>query len=384
MYIALRCVVADCPALRLTDFQAGTLDRPNGASAVWLKRVLAICGLLLCGLTAPPVLAQGEVKLFKERTLGVVINLADPYSVAVGEDYVKRRGVPNSQVLRVTLPLRPELTLDEFNALDAQIRAHMGPQVLGLALAWAHPYAVQCNSITSALTLGFDAEQCEQTCAPGKLSRHFESTQTARLAAQGARPSMLLAGRSIDSGLALTTRGLAADASLGRLGAPSASAVFVSTGDAARNVRAPQFPAAGFLPNQATRVIRIDERAEPVLPEQAPTRVVLYQTGAARPAGVAAIQWVPGALADHLTSSGGHLLDREGQMTALDWLEAGATASYGTVSEPCNYPQKFPHPQVLLANYLRGATALEAYWRSVAWPAQGVFVGEPLAAPYAR
>ena len=27
---------------------------------------------------------------------------------------------------------------------------------------------------------------------------------------------------------------------------------------------------------------------------------------------------------------------------------------------------------------------LEAYWRSVAWPAQGVFVGEPLEAPFAR
>ncbi|HEU4845882.1 MAG TPA: TIGR03790 family protein, partial [Burkholderiaceae bacterium] len=29
-----------------------------------------------------------------------------------------------------------------------------------------------------------------------------------------------------------------------------------------------------------------------------------------------------------------------------------------------------------------GATAIEAYWRSVAWPAQGLFIGEPLAAPY--
>jgi hypothetical protein len=31
-----------------------------------------------------------------------------------------------------------------------------------------------------------------------------------------------------------------------------------------------------------------------------------------------------------------------------------------------------------------GATAIEAYWKSVAWPAQGLFVGEPLAAPYGR
>ena len=109
----------------------------------------------------------------------------------------------------------------------------------------------------------------------------------------------------------------------------------------------------------------------------------LYQTGLVRMDTIDKAQWLPGALADHLTSSGGQLLGNT-QMSVLDWLESGATASYGTVSEPCNHLQKFPHPQVLLLHYLQGATALEAYWRSVAWPAQGVFVGEPLAAPFAR
>ena len=27
---------------------------------------------------------------------------------------------------------------------------------------------------------------------------------------------------------------------------------------------------------------------------------------------------------------------------------------------------------------------IEAYWKSVAWPGQGVFIGEPLARPYRR
>ena len=57
---------------------------------------------------------------------------------------------------------------------------------------------------------------------------------------------------------------------------------------------------------------------------------------------------------------------------------------YGTVSEPCSHAQKFPHPQVLLLDYAQGSSAIEAYWKSVAWPLQGVFVGEPLAAPFAR
>jgi hypothetical protein len=36
----------------------------------------------------------------------------------------------------------------------------------------------------------------------------------------------------------------------------------------------------------------------------------------------------------------------------------------------------------LLRHYLAGETAIEAYWKSVAWPTQGVVIGEPLAAPY--
>ena len=71
------------------------------------------------------------------------------------------------------------------------------------------------------------------------------------------------------------------------------------------------------------------------------------------------------------------------QTTALQWIASGATASYGSVSEPCNHLQKFPHSQVLLLNCLQGATAIEACWKSVAWPQQGLFVGEPLLAPFA-
>ena len=33
--------------------------------------------------------------------------------------------------------------------------------------------------------------------------------------------------------------------------------------------------------------------------------------------------------------------------------------------------------------YSTGATAIEAYWKSVAWPGEGVFIGEPLAHPFA-
>jgi hypothetical protein len=92
-------------------------------------------------------------------------------------------------------------------------------------------------------------------------------------------------------------------------------------------------------------------------------------------------QFLPGAVADHLTSFGGMLTDST-QMSSLRCIQAGATGSYGTVVEPCPFPYKFPDVEVLPRRYLDGETLLEAYWNSVAMPGQGLFIGEPLAAPF--
>ncbi len=115
------------------------------------------------------------------------------------------------------------------------------------------------------------------------------------------------------------------------------------------------------------------------------TDVLFYFTGVANVAGLETLRFVPGAIADHLTSSGGDLTDRgSGQTSALRWLEAGATGSYGTVVEPCAFAQKFPSPVVAIGRYLQGETLIEAYWKSVLMPGQGIFIGEPLAAPFRR
>jgi uncharacterized protein (TIGR03790 family) len=157
---------------------------------------------------------------------------------------------------------------------------------------------------------------------------------------------------------------------------PAASAYYLITSEAARNSRARFFPRSAALARQKLTIHTI--RADSI---EGVDDIMIYQTGLAHVDKLDTLHFVPGALADHLTSSGGDLLGTS-QMSSLRWLEAGATASFGTVSEPCNYWQKFPHPSVLLQHYLSGASAIEAYWKSVAWPAQGLFIGEPLAAPY--
>jgi uncharacterized protein (TIGR03790 family) len=311
--------------------------------------------------------------------IGLVINTADPYSVQVGAYYARQRGLAPAQVLHVELPVRARLTEAEFDVLRGAVSDHFGPRTQALALAWVTPYAVACNSITGALALGFDAGLCADSCAPSRPSPYFGSASTRPLTDFAFRPSMLLAAPSIDQAMALIDRGVAADGVLSMRGRPTVNAMFLTTGDAARNVRSTLYPAPGRLADA-----NIGIRVEPAEALRDATQVLLALTGSARLNLPPTIDWAPGALADHLTSVGGALDGQHAQSTALEWIASGATASFGSVSEPCNHRQKFPHPQVLLQNYVRGSTAIEAYWKSVAWPQQGVFIGEPLAAPFAR
>lgn len=93
--------------------------------------------------------------------------------------------------------------------------------------------------------------------------------------------------------------------------------------------------------------------------------------------------YLPGSLADHLTSYGGRFPDGVGQSPAWEWTFRGVAGSYGTVNEPCNYTHKFPDP-LLYFWYARGFNLAESYWMSVANPYQGAFLGDPLTAPYAK
>jgi uncharacterized protein (TIGR03790 family) len=262
--------------------------------------------------------------------------------------------------------------VEQFRQLKQQIDTRLNPEIQVILLVWTAPYAVECNSITAALTLGFDAEQCQKTCGPGKLSAYFDSPAS-RPMDNGLRLSMLLPTDSVEAAKALIDRGV-----LSGFRVNDASAYFLITSDKLRNSRAGFFPKSGSIPQ---RKLQIKTWQADYI--EFKKDVMFYQTGSASVPRLETLGFLPGALADHLTSNGGDLLGK-GQMSSLKWLEAGATASYGTVSEPCSHWQKFPNPIVLLKHYLSGETAIEAYWKSVAWPAQGVFIGEPLAAPYCR
>ena len=315
----------------------------------------------------------------KAKDLGLVINTDDPYSVAVGAFYKTARKLTDAQVLRVRIPVRAELSPVEFALLQSQIDKFFGTGTQALALAWNQPFAVACNSITGALALGFDPALCAQSCAPSRTSRYFNSATLRPHTDLKMRPSMLLAAKTVPMAEAMIERGVASDHTLGWWITPPVHAAYLITSDAARSTRAALFPPPG--PIRSAGVDVYVQRSD-VLSHI--DRLLLYQTGLAAVQSLNTLQWVPGGLGDHLTSYGGRIDGTGGQMSALEWIASGATASYGTVSEPCSHPQKFPHPQIVLLHYIQGASLLEAYWKSVAWPQQGLFIGEPLAAPFSK
>ena len=228
-------------------------------------------------------------------------------------------------------------------------------------------------SITSAFTFGFARRYCATGCKPTAPNPYYDSNSISPLKNFGMRLTMTIAAENFADAKALIDKGIAADHLH-----PKGSAYLVITDDKSRNSRAPSFEAAqdrvGYrLPTYVIRGAGIQNK----------DNVMFYFTGGKSIPYLSSINFLPGAVADHLTSHGGRL-GGSTQMNAMEWLKAGATGSYGTVVEPCNFPQKFPNPKILMANYLNGDHLIEAYWKSVVWPGQGIFIGEPLSSPYAQ
>ena len=325
--------------------------------------------VLLTGLVLIAWRAHAE-GLSADR-IGVIYNRDDRASTDIAQFYAAQRHVPAGNLIGLSVPARATIDRDELKRLRNEMLSHLPTNVQSLLLVWSRPYAVECMSVTTAFAAGYQPGFCEPGCGSTTSNPLFDSDGWLPADTTGWLPAMLLPSADEALARAVIARGIKADAS-----EPPGTAYLVRTGDALRNVRA-----AGYADGEAllSNRLRIVEARTPVT---APVVDILaYFTGVAHVDEMSKLQFRPGAVADHLTSTGGQL-EGSNQMSALEWLRQGATASYGSVSEPCNLPEKFPSPAVFLDRYRRGDTLLEAYWKSVAMPGQGLFIGEPLARPY--
>jgi len=306
------------------------------------------------------------------HTLAVLVNINDPESVEIAEYYKRARLIPDKNIIYLNFRHNVNsLTASEFEKVQADVKEKVSGDIQAYALAWRKPWRVACMSITSAFSLGFSKEYCAVGCKKTKPIEYYNSQSEQPYTDFGIRPSMMLSGNSVEAVKKLIDRGVTADYSR-----PKASAYLVSTSDKQRNVRSVNYSAIHNALGHLHDIKQINADAI-----KNKMDVMFYFTGRKKVKHINSNTYMPGAIADHLTSSGGQLFN-SAQMSALEWIDAGATGTYGAVVEPCNFLQKFPNPGIVMQKYLAGDTLIEAYWESVLMPGQGVFVGEPLAAPY--
>jgi len=188
-------------------------------------------------------------------------------------------------------------------------------------------------------------------------------------------PSMMLGvvddvGSTVTSVVACLERGLASDGTN-----PTGTIYLVKTSDIRSTCRHWQYdPLVPEIRDMGVAVEILDNEPE------GKTDVIGLQMGAAI-VFPATNRYLPGAMTEHLTSAAGAFYGRT-QTKLTRWIDAGATASAGTVTEPFALWQKFPNVR-FYSHYIAGCTMIESFYQSIRCPLQILLVGDPLAAPWA-
>lgn len=346
---------------------------------------------------AVPDASSGPPEVLLPRTgitaeeLAVLVNDADPLSVSIAAYYVSARKIPAANVVHFTLATTGNtMPKAEFEPLKVQVDAALAAtKAQALAITWTKPFAVDNMSITSAFAMGYRAigNTCNDPASQSGSVNPYTKKRTTTLPFTdlGFRPAMTIPATTMEQAKALIDRGVASDDTW-----PGGSAYLMNTSDQTRSARCIVNAGFGWTNECQTFLNSWDAAGSGIGAEivkadfiEKKTDVLFYVQGLASVANIATNTFLPGAVADHLTSFGGQI-PTSGQMSAFEFIKGGATGSFGTVVEPCAYQQKFPDPSVLIPSYFGGSTLIEAYWRSVLWPAEGIFIGEPLARPFGQ
>jgi uncharacterized protein (TIGR03790 family) len=326
----------------------------------------------------------------------VVVNQNSTNSVQLGNEYCQGRGVPPQNVFRMTgwsggaiswTPAEFQQNLRD-PLLAKLISSGLTNQVQYVLLSMDIPYRVQdstgANSTTAVLFYGFKTNTTPPPYSPDSCSLPDYSSNSfafSEMPFEKARPNtadtnsfltFMLTDDTFTGAQAILNRALLSDSSF-----PTQVVYLQKTSDTARSVRFFSFDNAvtDSKLHGDTAVIRINSDSTTF------STIRGLQTGFSN-LGLLPNSFLPGALGDSLTSFAGDLFEDTGQTPLLVFLNAGSVASYGTVDEPCAYLEKFPDPLVYFYQS-RGFCAAEAYYLSVLNPHQGLFVGEPLSAPFA-
>jgi uncharacterized protein (TIGR03790 family) len=352
--------------------------------SMWRARGVLVVGALLAhGFVIPELHAGGS-----GFNVAVVVNQASSNSVELGNYYCEQRQIPPENLLRInwsggntlwtnadfqTNLLAPLLEMLSNRGLTNQIEY----VVLSMDIPFQTANTDVVNGTSSALFYGLKTETGPAWVNISNSYYASEIPFTWNKPASASGPSFLttlITSDSIEAAKRLVDRGVASDGTF-----PMSSVILAKTSDPARNFRFNFFDNAVFNVRLAGRPMILRTNLDSFY---GLTNVMGLELGLTQ-FGISPNSFVPGAIADNVTSFGGIIFGPNDQTTALTLINAGACGSYGTVTEPSPVAEKFPDPQVYFYQ-ARGFNIAEAYYQSVFEPYEGIIVGESLAAPFAQ
>jgi uncharacterized protein (TIGR03790 family) len=334
----------------------------------------------------------------------VLVNPGSKDSVAIASRFVKLRGVPPLNVIDVDLgfvkdeaaPISPKEFEDRIwtPVTRAMRERRLDDHVLAWVYSAGFPVAIGTEPPISITGITFARGRVPDLAAvkdgmlvsplfsgfinPDAVA-HFPQTLDAFrewLGADMPVPSMMLGytgmrGNTREAVLDCLQAGFASDGTF-----PTGTVYFVTGKDIRSECRQWQFPrVAKDLAAMAVDAVVTDK------PPAGRTGILGVMMGAASVRPGPGNRFLPGAMAEHLTSAGA--VFRSPDQTKLTaWIEAGATAPAGAVPEPFAIWTKFPHAS-FFTHYAWGCTMLESFYGSVRCPMQILPVGDPLASPWA-
>ncbi len=318
----------------------------------------------------------------------VVVNQTSSNSCELGNYYCQQRQVPPQNVLFINWPggntlwasndFQANLVTPLLNLLAAnQLTNQIDYVVLSMDIPFQTSFGSVINSTTSALFYG--SRQGDGSDPFGTTNSYAASEAVFHQAPPVGAPgysflATMITGDSLAQAEQLVDQGVASDGTF-----PKTPVVLAKSSDTARNGRYTLFDNAIFNVNilGVSSILRTNTDWVAW-----PNGCQGFETGLAQfsvPQGL----FVPGAVADSLTSFGGIIFGSNDQTNLLAFINAGAAGSYGTVTEPYSDTNKFPNPQVYFYQ-ARGFSLAESYYQSITEPYLGLMVAEPLAAPFAQ
>jgi uncharacterized protein (TIGR03790 family) len=320
----------------------------------------------------------------------VVVNQSSSNSCELGNYYCELRHVPPENVLHInwtggntmwtsndfqTILVTPLLDMLAARQLTNQIDY----VVLSMDIPFQTSFSTTLNGTTSALFYGMKPDASD----PGITNSYACSETSFHQAKPASAPGFsflttMITAETLEAAKQMVNQGAAGDGTF-----PLQPVILAKTWDPARNIRAAAFDNAVF--NVRVRGLSSILRTNINL-ISGQTGLLGYETGLEQ-FNLSPGTFIPGALADNMTSFSGVIFDSSSQTNSqtnlLAFINAGASGSYGTVAEPGTDTQKFPDPLDYFYQ-ARGFNLAESYYQSVRVPYLGLTVGEPLSAPFAR